>query len=310
MGYDSHVNMKTFKERLNDKTKIIGECLVWTGSVDKNGYGLISYLGKKIPVHRAYYQVSIGQIPTGKVISHTCKNKLCIKIDHFTLLNKNEVRTNGGAKPRSLNEIKLLLKKRSKKIKGCLIWQGSVDGNGYPNIGFNGKYRTGHRLSYEIHKGQIPPGLLVCHTCDVRRCINPDHLFLGTHKDNSQDAVKKGRIKKNDVKLTLHKVNKIRSLYQTGKYTHRSLGTKFKVSKTTIWDILQYNHWIPKEGIPIIKNTFSRRKLNIKDVQEIRQKYSTGKFSQNEIAKEYQVSQTCIWEIISFRTWKTHSNSR
>ncbi|HBR21586.1 MAG TPA: hypothetical protein DD713_03315 [Nitrospiraceae bacterium] len=50
-----------------------------------------------------------------------------------------------------------------------------------------------HRFMYELCIGPIPEGMLVCHTCDIERCGNPEHLFLGTHKDNTQDAINKGR---------------------------------------------------------------------------------------------------------------------
>jgi hypothetical protein len=76
---------------------------------------------------------------------------------------------------------------------GCLLWVGNTTPNGYGQMTIGGKKIQVHRLSYEINGGDIPDGMLVCHHCDVRSCINPNHLFLGTHKDNTQDMMKKGR---------------------------------------------------------------------------------------------------------------------
>jgi hypothetical protein len=82
---------------------------------------------------------------------------------------------------------------------GCWEWIGTSRGKtGYGCLKVEGKILDTHRLSFIIHKGQIPSGMLVCHSCDNRLCVNPDHLFLGTYKDNYQDAVLKGRIIKLD----------------------------------------------------------------------------------------------------------------
>lgn len=82
---------------------------------------------------------------------------------------------------------------------GCWEWDRALKKGGYGRfmLKVNGVKLadTAHRSSYIIHKGDIPDGVLVCHHCDNRKCCNPEHLFLGTHKDNMKDALDKGRIK-------------------------------------------------------------------------------------------------------------------
>lgn len=79
---------------------------------------------------------------------------------------------------------------------GCWLWTGDVStkkGEVRARIKHGGKTRVGARVAYELHVGPIPDGLLVCHRCDVPLCVNPKHLFLGTHADNVRDCENKGR---------------------------------------------------------------------------------------------------------------------
>lgn len=79
------------------------------------------------------------------------------------------------------------------KTENCWLWIGRKLG-GYGSIVFNKKRQRAHRVSFILHHGAIPSGIFVCHHCDNPACVRPDHLFLGTAKDNTQDAIVKGRI--------------------------------------------------------------------------------------------------------------------
>lgn len=80
-----------------------------------------------------------------------------------------------------------------KNESGCWIWTGSLDSKqGYGMLGPSYEIRAAHRLSWTIYKGPIPDGLCVLHRCDIKRCVNPEHLFLGTDLENRDDAMSKG----------------------------------------------------------------------------------------------------------------------
>lgn len=128
------------------------------------------------------------------------------------------------------------------EITGCWVWQGSCCFNGYGRLrrGPGGKPAFCHRIMYEHHYGRIPEGMLVMHTCDNRRCVNPDHLRLGTARDNMRDMLQKGRSTSN--LLTEKDVREIHALNENGVSVH-ALAVQFCVGPTTIYDILSGRAW-------------------------------------------------------------------
>lgn len=76
---------------------------------------------------------------------------------------------------------------------GCWLWSGPLQRTGYARVWFRGRLIMAHRLSWELINGPIPVGQFVLHRCDVRHCVNPAHLFLGSSRDNTQDMLRKDR---------------------------------------------------------------------------------------------------------------------
>ena len=135
---------------------------------------------------------------------------------------------------------------------GCWIWGGATSGKqGYGSFNLDGKTYYAHRASYLFFVGDIPKGLHVCHSCDVRMCVNPDHLFLGTQLDNIADMVAKGRriglvaVKGEGVgtsKLKNHQVSEIRRLKAAG-VSSRELAKTYNMEKSSINNIVKRKTW-------------------------------------------------------------------
>jgi len=129
---------------------------------------------------------------------------------------------------------------------GCWVWMGSTQVRGYGEIISNNRKHLAHRASYEAFVGKIPKGMYVCHACDNVACVNPNHLFLGTQKQNLQDMASKGRStwgEKNPMaKLTEEQVKEIKQGFATGK-TDTELAKQFNISRSTIYGIRNSRLW-------------------------------------------------------------------
>lgn len=134
-----------------------------------------------------------------------------------------------------------LLSKIEKKDNGCWIWKGCRGGN-YGKLTQDRKIIGAHRASYLAFKGPIEKGKVICHSCDDPFCINPDHLWIGTQKENMQDAKKKGRTlrgeKNHRHNLTDEQVKEIRKLKDMG-FTYNRLRKIFNCSVPHLFNIIK-----------------------------------------------------------------------
>jgi predicted XRE-type DNA-binding protein len=122
-----------------------------------------------------------------------------------------------------------------------------VVASGYGMVRFERKMYPAHRLAWKFFRGEIAPGLVVCHKCDVRACVNPDHLFLGTMMDNIRDMKEKGRSPHGDEhsrsKLTAKAVSRIKAMLAQKHMRVSEIARAFGVTHATIDSIKRGNTW-------------------------------------------------------------------
>lgn len=202
-----------------------------------------------------------------------------------------------------------------KQPNGCWLWKGVHFGNKYGQIIDDfGSGTTTHRFSWVLHHGEIPRGKFICHKCDVRNCVNPDHLYVGDHEDNTKDIVDRKRTAKNtgrirmverpgelpqNRKLNLENANRMRAEYAEGKFTQMQLAARYGVSQgtvsATIRGVKNMGDGKPK-GTP--RTGHYRRKLTDEMKTEIRSLYATGKHTQSALAERFGCDQTYISLIV------------
>ena len=130
---------------------------------------------------------------------------------------------------------------------GCWFWIKSLTIDGYGRMGYMGSLMLSHRASYLAHKGDIPKGYCVCHKCDNPSCINPEHLFLGTHEQNMNDRNSKKRdprgIMFSHTKFTESDIRKIRTVYKQGGLSMAKIGKQFNTDSSQIYRIVRGKTW-------------------------------------------------------------------
>jgi hypothetical protein len=127
----------------------------------------------------------------------------------------------------------------------CLVWTGALTTKGYGHLVFHGRRWQLHRLVWTWHFGPISPGKLILHTCDNPACGNPEHLFMGTHQDNMDDMVRKGRaadqrgVKNGNARLTLQQVDEIRA----AKGSQYAIAHQYGISQSMVSRIRRKENW-------------------------------------------------------------------
>ncbi len=134
----------------------------------------------------------------------------------------------------------------------CWFWYGCIDTSGYGRTNLLHE-NFAHRASWILFNGFIPKDKKILHKCDIRNCVNPDHLFIGSQKDNVQDMISKGRSvspkikygEKNPMhKLSTNIVKEIREYFSNNKISYSQLAKKYNVSSMTIHRIITLKTWI------------------------------------------------------------------
>lgn len=138
------------------------------------------------------------------------------------------------------------LKVDQQSDSACWLWIACKNANGYGIMNVAGRPMSAHRISWVIHNDQIPDGMCVCHKCDTPSCVNPNHLFLGTQKENMRDAKTKGRMQRGErhyrAKLNRKDVVDIKRLHSQGVMI-KQLASNYGVHVNTISRVINKNSW-------------------------------------------------------------------
>lgn len=199
------------------------------------------------------------------------------------------------------------------RLEECWPWQACDNGAGYGRLRIGRRTVSATRLSYQIFKGDIPPGRHVLHTCDNPQCVNPHHLYLGDAKRNMQDYLDRhcedglpprrghGRLRREDVPV-------IRQRYAQGERMP-ALAQEYGVDKTTISQCVRGKVW-PDLGGPISRDNKptgeakATSKLTAEKVREIRRRYAAGGVTCRQLAEEYGVSFGLVNGVIKRKRWE------
>lgn len=252
------------------------QCWLWTGARKGRGYGAVRINNQPLSAHRVAWELTHGPVaPRQRVFQVVCNNPLCCNPNHLatgTPSDAMRAATRHGARlgraqhmpvivaphptaPRAKPYPRLTQKQEAafwcKVARGrddeCWLWVAAYRA-GYGVFRAGGRSLRASRLAYALTHGDPPGHMDVCHSCDVPLCVNPNHLFLGSPRDNMQDCLRKGRKNVSHgeaagrAKLTADQVREIRQRAARGDI-HRILAAEFGVTGPTVSAILVGKSW-------------------------------------------------------------------
>lgn len=228
------------------------DCWLWLGRPTADGFGRMRVNGRQELAHRVAWVISGGCLAYRVVIGQVCGNRLCVNPSHLQ---------NGSVPPDAASLATRFWSKVNKAAGhgpdgNCWVWTGQRS-NGYGKVWTfeDGRNQWAHRVSWRLAHGADPGQASVCHACDNRACVRPDHLFLGTHADNMRDMAKKGRsgavvhpeaVERGEArysaKLDADRVRTIRKRSAEGVGV-RALAEEYGVNTGTISNVVRRKRW-------------------------------------------------------------------
>lgn len=241
---------------------------------------------------------------------------LCDK--HYSRLQRHGSTFETKSDPRDISLKQRIKRNIEKDENGCWIWQKGLNDDGYGQISIGGEKHRAHRIAYQEWVGPIPEGKEICHTCDVRNCCNPKHLFVGTHKENIQDMRKKGRAascvgsNNSNASLTESTVIKILDMLVFG-IPDVEIAEEFGVSRESIAKIRRGVNWrhvidtLPeykRKKLAKIKKKGQEpiRAFTESDVRRVRRMLEKGK-TVAHISRFFAVGETTIRNLRDGKTY-------
>ena len=309
------------------------DCLLWTGRLQSGKYPLISVYGQMVKVCRYIYRHTVSDLPGHVRVKHSCDNQLCVNSEHL-FIQTQYVLPPSDLSPREVAE--WLLENHTEKSPGsdCLLWTGPYNSNGYPRIRIGGGWVGVHRYIYRHTVSDLPGYVKIKHSCDNRKCVRPEHLFIRTQYVLAPPDLSPREVAEWLLENHTEKSPDSDCLLWTGSYNAKGypriqigggwVGVHRYIYRHTVGDVsknAKVKHscdnrkCVNPEHLYVIASRYAnkspargrwprgfRPKLSEKDVLNVRKRLSKGE-TFSSIALDYGVKPQTISDIAYRKTW-------